>query len=122
MVILHVDLIFCPLKPEAGAFIQEYANDLLEMILLSRYFSIIFVSPPTLLFFPPPPFLSIPLLLFQYIILPTEFLPLSPLVSATQVKSVPGLHIYYSYLRFKSYKLENGLQKKHCSEPNIEAI
>ena len=64
MVILHVDLIFCPLKPEAGAFIQEYANDLLEMILLSRYFSIIFVSPPTLLFFPPPPFSIHPFITF----------------------------------------------------------
>ena len=168
--LVQVDLIFCPFKPEAGAFIQECEKDLLEMILLSRNFAVIFVSPPTPFFisWAPAflPFLSISLSLFQLITLPTEFLP-STHKSLPQVNlsldcisvahtlglkairlritlgisyyfqpSVPSLILhspppfvmalnhsnYYSYLRFKSYKLENALQKKHCSEPNIEAI
>ena len=103
--LVQVDLRFCPFKPEAGAFIQECEKDLLEMILLSRNFAVIFVFPLPLLF--SPPFLSIPSSLFQ--LLPTEFVPSSPFVSATQVKSVPGLHICCSYLRFKSCKIENVL-------------
>ena len=76
---LQVDLIFCPLKPEAGAFIQECEKDLLEVILLSRNFAIIFASPPTPFFisWAPAflPFQSISLSLFQLITLPNEFLP-----------------------------------------------
>ena len=75
------------------------------MTLLSRNFDIIFVFPPPLFFLSP--FLSIPSSLLQ--LLPSEFVRSSPLVSATLVKSVPGLHICCSFLRFKSYKIENAL-------------
>ena len=51
--LVQVDLRFCPFKPEAGAFIQECEKVLLEMILLSRNFAVIFVFPLPLIILAP---------------------------------------------------------------------